>query len=69
VASQLFSWLTAQLLKLRFAVEPHAPPGVFARGHERCLILAPTHQTVLDPWLIVSGRPPQAGQAQALRLH
>jgi 1-acyl-sn-glycerol-3-phosphate acyltransferase len=52
VASQLIQWLTAHVLKLRFAVEPHAPPGLFGRGRERCLILASTHQSVLDPWLI-----------------
>ena len=52
VVSQLVCWLTAHVLKVRFAVEPHAPPHLFSRGHERCLILAPTHQSVLDPWLI-----------------
>jgi 1-acyl-sn-glycerol-3-phosphate acyltransferase len=52
VASQIISWLAAHLLKLRFDLEPHAPPALFGRGHERCLILASTHQSVLDPWLI-----------------
>lgn len=31
----------------------HRPAGLFERGPERCLILAPTHQSLLDPWLIM----------------
>ncbi|MGH9456100.1 MAG: lysophospholipid acyltransferase family protein [Thermoanaerobaculia bacterium] len=54
VASQSVTWLAGQLLKLRFAVEKHRPPELFERDHERCLILAPTHQSLLDPWLIMS---------------
>jgi 1-acyl-sn-glycerol-3-phosphate acyltransferase len=53
VASQSISWLAGQLLKLRFDVEPHPPSGLFEHGPERCLILTPTHQFVLDPWLIM----------------
>jgi 1-acyl-sn-glycerol-3-phosphate acyltransferase len=52
-ASQSVSWLLAQILKLRFAAETHAPSGLFERGPEECLILAPTHRSVLDPWLII----------------
>jgi 1-acyl-sn-glycerol-3-phosphate acyltransferase len=48
------SWLMGKALKLRFAVEAHRPTGLFEHGKERCLILAPTHQSVLDPWLIMS---------------
>ncbi len=40
-----------QLLKLRFAVEKRQPSGLFEQGHE---VLAPTHQSLLDPFLIVS---------------
>jgi 1-acyl-sn-glycerol-3-phosphate acyltransferase len=54
VASQSITWLVGQLLKLRFAVEKHRPSGLFEHGHERCLILAPTHQSLFDPFLIVS---------------
>jgi 1-acyl-sn-glycerol-3-phosphate acyltransferase len=31
----------------------HRPAGLFEAGPERCLILAPTHQSLLDPWLIM----------------
>lgn len=54
VASQSITWLLAHLAKVRYAVEKHQPPGLFEQGHERCLILAPTHQSLLDPWLITS---------------
>ena len=54
VTSQSITWLVTQLLKLRFAVEKHRPSGLFEHGRERCLILAPTHQSILDPFLIVS---------------
>jgi 1-acyl-sn-glycerol-3-phosphate acyltransferase len=54
VTSQSITWLVTQLLKLRFAVEKHRPSGLFEHGRERCLILAPTHQSLLDPFLIVS---------------
>jgi hypothetical protein len=39
---------------LHFAVASHRPAGLFERGEEQCLILAPTHRSVLDPWLIMS---------------
>jgi 1-acyl-sn-glycerol-3-phosphate acyltransferase len=54
VASQSITWLVGQVLKLRIAVEKHQPSGLFEHDHERCLILAPTHQSLLDPFLIVS---------------
>jgi 1-acyl-sn-glycerol-3-phosphate acyltransferase len=54
VASQIVQWLAAHCLWLRFAVERHAPPELFVRAHEHCLILAPTHKSMLDPWLIAS---------------
>jgi 1-acyl-sn-glycerol-3-phosphate acyltransferase len=53
VASQSITWLIGQLLKLCFAVDVHRPPGLFERP-ERCLVLASTHRSVLDPWLIMS---------------
>jgi len=54
VRSQSITWLLTQLLKLHFAVEKHRPSGLFEQGREQCLILAPTHQSLLDPFLIVS---------------
>jgi len=54
VASQSISWLVGKALRLRFAVETHRPTGLFEHGKEQCLILAPTHQSLLDPWLIMS---------------
>jgi 1-acyl-sn-glycerol-3-phosphate acyltransferase len=54
MASQASSWLVGQLLKLYFSVELHTPKGLFERGSESCLILAPMHTSALDPWLIVS---------------
>jgi 1-acyl-sn-glycerol-3-phosphate acyltransferase len=52
--SQSITWLVGQALKLYFAVEAHRPRGLFEHGPERCLILAPTHRSVLDPWIIMS---------------
>jgi 1-acyl-sn-glycerol-3-phosphate acyltransferase len=53
-ASQSVAWVVGQALKLRFAVEVHRPSGLFEHGPAQCLILAPTHQSSLDPWLIMS---------------
>jgi 1-acyl-sn-glycerol-3-phosphate acyltransferase len=53
-ASQSVAWAVGQALKLRFAVEVHRPSELFEQGPEQCLILAPTHQSSLDPWLIMS---------------
>lgn len=57
VASQCLQWLGAHVLRLRFAVERHGPPGLFQDGPEHRLILTPTHQSVLDPWLIAIALP------------
>ena len=54
IASQSIAWLFGQLLKVRFAVDVHYPARLFEAGPLRCLILAPTHQSLLDPWLIMS---------------
>jgi 1-acyl-sn-glycerol-3-phosphate acyltransferase len=53
VASQSVTWLVGQLLKLCYASEMYRPAGLFERGPEQCLILAPTHQSLFDPWLIM----------------
>jgi 1-acyl-sn-glycerol-3-phosphate acyltransferase len=54
VLSQSIAWLICQLLRWCFTSEMHRPPGLFEHGSERCLILAATHQSVLDPFLIMS---------------
>lgn len=54
VASQSISWVAGRFLKLRFAIECHGPSGVLERTSEWPLILAPTHQSLLDPWLIMT---------------
>jgi 1-acyl-sn-glycerol-3-phosphate acyltransferase len=53
VASQYVSWLFGQLLRVRYSIHAHRPAGLFERDSEHCLILAPTHQTVLGPWLLM----------------
>ena len=52
IVSQRALWIVGQLLKLRYAIRAHRPAGVFQREDECCLILAPTHQTVVDPALL-----------------
>jgi 1-acyl-sn-glycerol-3-phosphate acyltransferase len=51
-ASQRLSWFVGQLLRVRYSIRAHRPQGVFQREDECCLILAPTHQTIFDPWLL-----------------
>ena len=63
-ASQTVAWAVGQALKLRFAVELHGPSELFEQGPATCLILAPTHQSSLDPWLIMSAL--RYGQWRAL---
>jgi 1-acyl-sn-glycerol-3-phosphate acyltransferase len=55
VASQHLSWVLAQLLRLHYDIRTHHPAGLFEHKREHCLILAPSHKTVLDPWLITIG--------------
>jgi 1-acyl-sn-glycerol-3-phosphate acyltransferase len=52
VASQRLSWFLGQLLRVRYSIHAYRPAGLFQREDECCLILAPTHQTTLDPWLL-----------------
>jgi 1-acyl-sn-glycerol-3-phosphate acyltransferase len=54
VESQHVSWFLSQLLRVHYSIVPERPAGLFARGSECCLILAPTHQTIPDPALILS---------------
>jgi hypothetical protein len=55
VASQYVSWVVAQLLRLRYDIRAHRPAGLFEQNREHCLILAASHKTILDPWLILIG--------------
>ena len=53
VASQYASWLLSQLLRVRYSVHTYRPVDLFEHRSEHCLILAPTHQSFLDPWLLM----------------
>lgn len=53
VASQHVSWLLSQILRARYSVSAHGPFQLFEDGSRHCLILAPTHKTYLDPWLLM----------------
>jgi len=57
VASQRISWFLSQLLRVRYWIRADRPAGVFDRASECCLILAPTHQAILDPALIMRALP------------
>src|SRR5688572_4065620 len=48
VASQYATWLFSQLLRLRYSIRAHYPPGLFERDPGHCLILAANHQTYVD---------------------
>jgi 1-acyl-sn-glycerol-3-phosphate acyltransferase len=53
VASQFASWLCGQLLRLRYSIRAHYPPGLFERDPGHCLILAVNHKTYVDLGLIM----------------
>jgi 1-acyl-sn-glycerol-3-phosphate acyltransferase len=53
VASQYAAWLLSQLLRLRYSIRAHYPPGLFERDPEHCLILTANHQTYVDLGLIM----------------
>lgn len=50
--SQHVFWLVGQVLRLRYDIRAHRPAGIFERD-ESCLILSPTHKSILDPWLLM----------------
>lgn len=52
-ANQYFWWVLAHVLRLRYQIHVHRPAELFAYKHEHCLILASSHKSVLDPWLIM----------------
>lgn len=52
--AQRLSWLLGQGLRLAFSIAPaRYPVGPLRRRPGEALILAPTHEHVLDPWLAV----------------
>ena len=55
VASQYFWWVLAHVLHLRYEIRAHHPAGLFEHKREHCLILASSHKSILDPWLIMLG--------------
>jgi 1-acyl-sn-glycerol-3-phosphate acyltransferase len=55
VVSQYVSWFAAQILRLRYDIRTNRPAGLFEQNREHCLILASSHKTILDPWLIMIG--------------
>ena len=57
MASQSASWLFGQLLRVRYSIKAFGPGEIFESGHNQCLILAPTHKSYLDPWLLMIGLP------------
>jgi 1-acyl-sn-glycerol-3-phosphate acyltransferase len=57
IAGQRAFWLFAQILRVRYSVSAHGPGEIFESNSKRCLILAPTHKSYLDPWLLMIGLP------------
>jgi 1-acyl-sn-glycerol-3-phosphate acyltransferase len=53
VVGQHFWYVVAQVLRLRYEIRANRPAGVFGHNREHCLILASSHKSVLDPWLIM----------------
>ena len=54
-ASQHASWLVGQILHARYSVSIYGPVELFKDSSKHCLILAPTHKSYLDPWLLMIG--------------
>jgi 1-acyl-sn-glycerol-3-phosphate acyltransferase len=55
IATQQLSWLFGQLLRACYSVSMHGPVQLFEDRSRHCLILAPTHKSYLDPWLLMIG--------------
>lgn len=53
-ACQLASWFVARLLRAAYAVRVHRPQDLLRTPAGTRLILMPTHQSVLDPWLLMN---------------
>ena len=54
IAAQRFTWFLGQALRLVFRLGVSYPEGRLRRRPGEPLILAPTHEHVLDPWLVLS---------------
>jgi 1-acyl-sn-glycerol-3-phosphate acyltransferase len=48
------SWLAGRILCLRFATRTRFETELFGPGFDRRIILAPTHQSLADPWLLAA---------------
>jgi 1-acyl-sn-glycerol-3-phosphate acyltransferase len=55
IATQQVSWLFGQILRAYYSVSTHGPFQLLEHRSNHCLILAPTHKTYLDPWLLMIG--------------
>lgn len=53
-AAQRFTWVLGQGLRLAFRLRARYPGERLRRRSGEPLILAPTHEHVLDPWLVLS---------------
>lgn len=53
-ASQLGFWFAARLLRSYFDIRVHRPDELLIAPTGTRLILAPTHQSILDPWLLMN---------------
>jgi 1-acyl-sn-glycerol-3-phosphate acyltransferase len=53
VVNQHLWWVVAQVLRVRYKIRAHRPAGLFEHHHEHCLILASSHKSLFDPWLIM----------------
>lgn len=55
VVTQYFWWVLAQVLRLRYEIRAYWPGDLFEHKREHCLILAASHKSILDPWLMTLG--------------
>jgi 1-acyl-sn-glycerol-3-phosphate acyltransferase len=53
-AMQHASWLAGRILCVRFATRTRFAVELFGPGFDRRIILAPTHQSLADPWLLAA---------------
>jgi 1-acyl-sn-glycerol-3-phosphate acyltransferase len=53
-AMQHASWLVGRILRVRFATSTRSAGELFGPGFDRRIILAPTHQSLADPWLLAA---------------
>jgi 1-acyl-sn-glycerol-3-phosphate acyltransferase len=53
VVGQHCWYVVAQVLRLRYDIQGRHPDGRFEHNREHCLILASSHKSMFDPWLIM----------------